>query len=478
MTVKEINTLRDQRKAVKGKIDDIVSLAEKETRDFTDAENEELKTLKEDVADLDSKIDASLDALDKQNAEAEKRTKQEAEARREERLRKLEREQEAREARIVRPGNGNGDAEIRVHDAFPMTGRNPDSFIGAYGEKRAREEAYKAGMWGLGYIFGNEEARRWSRDYGYRALNGSVNSAGAILVPDGLVNAIIWNVDDRGIFARYANVVQMGNNDTLLVPKSTGEVTVYPVSENQTSEVTESEPTTDGVELTAKTWGLLTRVSRNLNDDAVINLGEYLSRKFGYAVADAQDGAGFNGDGTSTYHGISGVTSKINDGNHAGSIYTAITGNTGFGTLDLDDFEAVVGKFPQKYEGDDVAWYISKTGYYASMARLMDAAGGNTQDNVAGGKGLQFLGYPVRISTKLFGTLGAQINTIVALFGSLRATAMYAQKKELSIQTLVEKYATYNQIGILGFTRFGINVHELGDGTNAGAMIALKTPGS
>jgi FPC/CPF motif-containing protein YcgG len=43
----------------------------------------------------------------------------------------------------------------------------------------------------------------------------------------------------------------------------------------------------------------------------------------------------------------------------------------------------------------------------------------------------------------------------VALFGSLRKTAAFGQKKQLSIQTLTEKYATFNQIGLLGFSRFG-----------------------
>jgi hypothetical protein len=87
----------------------------------------------------------------------------------------------------------------------------------------------------------------------------------------------------------------------------------------------------------------------------------------------------------------------------------------------MEDFEACVGKLPQWAE-DDAAWYISKPGFYASMARLMDAAGGNTQDNVAGGKGLQFLGYPVRMSQVLYRTLTRRSAQVHCLFGSLRKT--------------------------------------------------------
>ncbi len=75
-------------------------------------------------------------------------------------------------------------------------------------------------------------------------------------------------------------------------------------------------------------------------------------------------------------------------------------------------------------------------------------------------------------------TLTSSVSTIHCYFGSLKKTAAYGLKKELSVQTLIEKYAAFNQVGLLGFARFGINCHELGDNTNAGAMIALKTPGS
>lgn len=479
MTAKELLELREQRKALKGKINAVIDKAAEEKRELTEPEALEVEKMTAEASDLDKKIDGGLDQVETEKRAAEERAEVEAEARRNERLDQMSRSNILQKARLTRDENRD-TMEIRVHDSFPMFGKEARAFGSVFGdEKRGRMEAYKSGMWLLGNLFGNEECRQWSKDYGYgadaRALNNVVPSQGAVLVPDGLVNAIIWNVEQRGIFAQYANTVQMGKNDIVFVPKSTGEVTVYAVAENQTEEVPESEPTMDGVEVTARTWGALTRIGRNLLDDAVINIAEHVAQKIGYAMADKQDMAGFNGTGTSAYHGIVGLTVKINDGTHNASISTAIAGNTAFGTLDMEDLEAAVGMLPQWAEGDDVAWYISKPAFYASMARLMDAAGGNTQDNVAGGKGLQFLGYPVRITQVLNRTLTAQTSTIVALFGSLRKTSAFGLKKELAIQTLVEKYATYNQVGILGFARWGINNHELGDNTNAGAMIAIKT---
>jgi HK97 family phage major capsid protein len=481
MTAKELLELRAQRKTKKTDLDAIVDKAVTEKRELTDAEDVQVKTLTAELADMDKRIDGGLDAIETEQRNATERAEIEANARREERLAALDRANSITKRRVVEQASRES-AEIRVHDAFPMTGKDCPAYKSVFGdEKRARHEAYKDGMWIIGNLLGNDEARQWSRDYGrgqeVRVLNNVVPTAGAVLVPDGLVNSIIWNVEQRGIFAQHANTVPMGQNDVVFVPKSTGEVTVYAVAENQTDDVTESEPTFDGVEITARTWGVLTKVGRNLLDDAVINVAEHLAQKFGYAVADKTDTCGFNGTGTSTYHSITGLTVKIDDGTHTASVHDALAGNTAFGTLDMEDFEACVGKLPQWAE-DDAAWYISKPGFYASMARLMDAAGGNTQDNVAGGKGLQFLGYPVRITQVLNRTLTAQTNTVVALFGSLRKTSALGMKKALSVQTLVEKYATTNQVGLLGFTRFGINNHELGDNTNAGAMIALSTPGA
>jgi HK97 family phage major capsid protein len=361
-------------------------------------------------------------------------------------------------------GDGR-DVEIRVHEHFRADGE-----LRAF---KSKADAYRAGMWCLANVFGNADCRQWCADNGVqtqRALNGVSNTAGAILTPDAMQMAIIWNVEERGVFAKYAQRVPM-SVDTLLWPKSTGEITVYALGENQTAEVTESEPTFGSFEMAARTWGSLTRISRNLADDAVISIAEHLSQKIGYAHADKQDQAGFNGDGTSTYNGITGIWTKINDGNHAGSIVTA-TALTTYATLTLPFFEQVVGSVPQ-WADMDLAWYMSKPAYFNSAQRLMDAAGGNTKADVASGAQYQFLGYPVRFSQVLTKSAGTTA-TIAALFGSLKQAAALGVRKEVSVETLREKYATYNQLGVLSFARWGINAYELGDATNAGAMVALK----
>jgi HK97 family phage major capsid protein len=462
-----LTELRAQRAAKLAEAKAIADRAKAENRELTDEEQ--------------TQTDGILDAVDAVDAQIDKAAKAEARAARLTALAERSTESLGRQTRAENPATESREqatadrTEIEVHSAFPMTGRAA-GFEAVHGERRGREEAYKIGMWTLGHLLGHDDARRWSNDYGYRAvraMNNSSNTAGAILVPDALQATIIWHTEERGIFARYAQPVPMGKNDVVTVPKSTGEVTVYAVAENMTDDITESEPTLGGVEVIARTWGALVKAGNNLLDDAVVSVGEYIGRKVGYAHADKQDQAGFNGDGTSTYHSIRGLTSLLIDGNHTASVAQAASGNNTFGTLDMDDFEAAVGKLPQWAE-DEPAWYISKPGYYASMARLMDAAGGNTKDDVAGGKSLQFLGYPVRIVQVLNKDLSSTGSEVACLFGSLRATAALGTKKDMSIKFLGELFALKNQSGFLGFSRWGINNHELGDASTAGAMIAVQ----
>jgi len=249
-------------------------------------------------------------------------------------------------------------------------------------------------------------------------------------------------------------------------------VTAYFVGEG--AEITASDKAWTQVELTARKLAALVRYSNELNEDALISIGDDLTREIAYAFAVKEDACGFLGDGTSTYGHVTGVLNAV----AAGSLYTAITGNTAFSTLDLADFESVVGKLPS-YPGILPKWYISKAGWAASMLRLTDAGGGNTAAMLAAGPGsMLFLGYPVRFCQTLNSTLTAQTSTKLLAFGDLRMAALLGSRRGLAIAVSQDRYFEYDQIGIRGVERFDINVHSRGDASNPGAILVLQTPGS
>lgn len=344
--------------------------------------------------------------------------------------------------------------------------------------RESLEAAYRAGRFLMAVLFNREDSHRWCADYGVPIVRGAMgtdsNTLGGFLVPQEFSQAIIDLRETYGVFRQSVRVVPM-SSDSMTIPRRLSGVTAYAVGDND--EITASDKSWTQVEVIAKKWGALVKYSSELGEDAFISLADDLASEIAYAFALKEDQAGFIGDGTSTYHGITGVVTKVNDGNHAGSIYTAASGNTAFSTLDLADFEGALGQLPE-YAAMSAAWYISRVGYFASMARLLDAAGGNRIADLSAGTGLTFLGLPVRISQVMNATTGAQASTVVAFVGDLNMAAVMGDRRGFQIDSSSDRYFELDQLAIKGTTRFGINVHSLGDASTAGPIVALKTPAS
>ena len=123
-------------------------------------------------------------------------------------------------------------------------------------------------------------------------------------------------------------------------------------------------------------------------------------------------------------------------------------------------------------------WYIHYTGYWLSMANLVDAQGGNTSANIAAGPAMQFLGYPVEFCQTLPSTSAAQVSTIVAYIGDLGMSAMLGNRRGVSVVADESFYFNQDAVAIRATERYDINVHERGTASVGGSIIALKTAAS
>ena len=340
----------------------------------------------------------------------------------------------------------------------------------------AVESAYRCGRWLRATVFRNEDDLRWCRDHGVeaRALGENSNSSGGALVPEEFANRVIRLVETYGTFPGAAESVNM-NRDTMVIPKRLSGTTAYFVGEG--AAVTESEPTYANVSLVAKKLAVGCRMSSEVVEDALVSLADSVAQEFATSLAYKIDTCGWLGDGTSGFGGINGIVNKINDGTHTASVSTAISGNTAFETLDIEDFLGVIGKLPL-YARAGAAWYISPAGYAASISRLKYAAGGNTVDNMGGDAGESFLGYPVRMVHVLNSTLGADINKVKVLFGNMSLSSIYARRRDFSVRMFDQVYATTDQLLLQGTMRFDVNHHSLGSTTEVGPVVALKSAAS
>jgi len=342
----------------------------------------------------------------------------------------------------------------------------------------AEKDAYVTGRWLAANFLGHEPSKNWLKDHGVQnALSTDSNEKGGIFVPIETETSIVRLVEQYGVFRRYAQVTPMAS-DRKVQPVRTAGMTAYPVAETNTGNEgsntgTKSEPAYTTAELVARKWKAWLKMSDELNEDALISIADQVATEMALAFAYAEDNAGFNGDGTSTYHGIVGVMNALN----AGSLYTAIGGNTAFSTLDYADFEAMAGKLPD-FPGITPAWFISKEGYYASMHRLLSAAGGNDMNNLMSGGGMTFLGHPVVFVNVLNKTLTAQTNTKLLAFGDLRMAALFGDRRGVTLSLTDQRYWDEDQIAIKATERFDINVHSKGTASEEGALLILQTPGS
>ena len=354
------------------------------------------------------------------------------------------------------------------HYAIPKAHGNLKAFKG----QNAEERAYRAGMHLKAFTFNDREARRWCEDHGVesRAQASGVNSLGGALVSDELMSEIIRLVEEFGAFPQFARRLPM-TTDTMVVARRTAGLAARPIGEN--SEPATSDVTFDNVELNAKIWGIANRVPNSLLEDSVINLADLMATEVAQAFAEAFDNSGFVGNGTTAYHGTTGVCTKILESAYSKSVVAAASGNPTFDALDITDFTNTVARLPV-YARRAAAWYISPAGYGSSMLRLAMQAGGVSTQNIEGGFGNQFLGYPVRLVHSMESNLTGTAGSVLALFGDLSQAATFGERRGVSIKTASERYIEYDQTLTFATTRVAMVVHDLGSTSVAGPIVALK----
>jgi HK97 family phage major capsid protein len=263
------------------------------------------------------------------------------------------------------------------------------------------------------------------------------------------------------------------SSDTLDWPRRTGGLTAYFTAEN--TAVTESTTAWDNVNLVAKKLAVLTRMSTELSEDAVVSVADILTSEIAYAFASKEDDCGFNGDGTGTYGGIRGLTVLAIDGSHNAGKYTAASGHNTFATLDNTDLTGLIGTLPQ-YALPGAKFYVSQLGFAQTFERLIATAGGNSISTLDGSIQYRYLGFPIVISQKLPAIATTLTTKAMLFFGDLSLAAAMGERRVVSIKRSDERYFDQDQIGLLGTERVDINVHDMGDNTTAGPLVSLVAP--
>lgn len=352
-----------------------------------------------------------------------------------------------------------------------------------------RENAHTAGQFLVAHLTGAPDAVRWCNEHGIahgagaftqatpqqRALGTTIGATAGVLVPDQYSATLIALMNDYGDAMGECRVVPIGPG-TNYVPRRTSGTTTYFIAENTAA--TESEPAVDSVALTAKDAITLTRIHDNLITDSVIDTANWIASEHALSLATKMDQCVIDGDGTSTFGGMHGIRTKMVDGNHAASYNDATAGDDQWAEYLLADIQGIEGLLPNwAYKRGNVKWHVSRVCFHETFRRLLSALGGNAwPDVVAGGGGVvsTFLGFPVKIWDAMPTASTALDQVVVMLFGNMMdSTTIGIQGGTMTMET-PHRYFEFRQIGFRTTTRFDINVHDIGDASNAGAVVALR----
>lgn len=359
------------------------------------------------------------------------------------------------------PGYQSG---ARVHDRYS----NLRHFQG----KDAEARAHQAGMF-FRSLAGDNAAASWCRDrglVGQRNLGTGVFAAGGAVLPGPLVAEVINLVEKYGVFRRFARTWPM-ESATIAIPVKTAGVSVAAVGESTATPT--SDPAFTNINLTAKEFAGGTRVHRNLLEDSPVALGDFIVGEFGLALAEKEDRCGFLGDGTSTYGGMKGIKTLLEDGSHNGGKVDAASAHDTFAEIDAADLSKLMAACPE-YARSGAAWYLSATAKDSILTRLMIGAGGNNTQTLQGGVGESFLGYPVRTSQVLPADASATYNgSAIIFFGNLAQSSAFGDRRGMQVDIDVSRFVEYREIFFQVTERFDIVNSHVGTSTVAGPIVGL-----
>ena len=354
--------------------------------------------------------------------------------------------------------------------------------------------AYKAGRQ-MAAFFGDHSSQEWCKEHGVdfrtKTVASSNNTLGGLLVTDELDQAILYYREERGVARNIMEVVAM-TSETRTVNRNVGGTTVFALGEGQ--QLTQSDVSFSGVQLTAKKFGALTQNTIEISEDSYVSIAEEIAKDHGYAHAVMEDKVAFLGDGTSTYNSLVGINETfknlvINAGGtwttdahkaYAAGIQVATGATLASVTLsDLMKLPSKVATFP----GLQLAYYMPSQIYFGNVVPLVQAVGGNTSAQIVDGVSRQFLnGLPVIFTDEMYTPfLTAENNQFVAFCGDAAQAGLFGDRRGLT-------FASSQEVGFLTDTeynkstaRYGVNWWNVGNASQTasarvrGALAALVT---
>lgn len=335
------------------------------------------------------------------------------------------------------------------------------------------DEAEQFGAWFRAGVLGKGTAR--DKDICRKSQVTFENSRGGALVPEQFEASLILLQEQFGVAPQIARTIDVTSGQPIIIPRLTSGLSVYGPEEGGTSAITASDSSFDNVELTYKDRYTLTRISRRLMDASALDIADITAQQIAQAFAYDMDNAYFNGDGTSTYFGITGVREALKglDNTIANIAGLQVASGNLFSEFTLDDFDNMMGLLPVYPTVTQPRLVMHSKVWHGVLKNLINAAGGSTKLELTNGTTFGYEGVEVQLAQVM---PKADANSQVAvLYGYFDMGSIVSRVRGgMEIAVDESRYFDTDQVAIRGKHTLAINVHDVG---NASAVAASREAG-
>lgn len=314
-----------------------------------------------------------------------------------------------------------------------------------------------------------------------KAYSTTSVTGGAALMPEAFIPDLIRNVTEAGVARRLSRVITM-TEGSVVIPRRTGGVTIYFPLESGT--ITESSPTTDNVQLHAKTALGMSEMSNQALADSGVSLVDFTMQEFATAIAQKEDDCLLVANGEATNGGMTGFESTSYFGVAATDGGNVVVGGTTADAHTAAQLAAAIARVPA-YARKNMAFTGSTTLCSLIFHRLQVSTPGGLTLGELEGFGLiqRWLGIPI-IENNSMSTVNAasttqrgkgfNSNTQIDLFlGDFSRAAIFGDRMQVSVETSREAgfktYSTFMRIA----ERFHTVVHSIGTSSVAGPVVSF-----
>lgn len=313
-----------------------------------------------------------------------------------------------------------------------------------------------------------------------KAMATSPASAGGALTEVMYEPDLIRLVDEYGIITRLVGMRDMPEQSVTLKRRTGGPTVYYP---NENTAITESSPTYDNVQLTAKTGLALTQISNQTLAYASPDAGDEAAREISWTFARHIDDSVFGGDGAgkgggsgNTLPGRTGFYNSYGASAATNTGYVCVGGDTTQGHTPTQ-LATMLGRLPL-YARAGAVISGSPEKLEEGIGRLARASGGVTMMEYGSFGFVQsFAGIPIIPNLSDVNgsetTGGDPADQVDYLFGNFGLACKIYRTGALEIDVSDQRYWDQYATAVRGALNWDFAVHDVGDINNAGPVVSF-----